>query len=46
MFASIDSTEEAHVMFWVFLFGTFWIIAFLLSILQFSISAAAAMWYF
>ena len=33
-------------MFWVFLFGCFWIMSFLFSILQFAISAAAAMWYF
>lgn len=46
MFAVLESTEEANVMFWVFLFGFFWIVAFLISILQFTIAAAAAMWYF
>lgn len=46
MFAQLDSTEEANVMFWVLLFGFFWIIAFLIAILQFTIAAAAAMWYF
>jgi hypothetical protein len=46
MFAVLESTEEANVMFWVFLFCTLWIMAWLISILQFSIAAATAMWYF
>ena len=46
MFAILESTEEANVMFWVFLFGFFWIVAFLIAILQFTIAAAAALWYF
>lgn len=33
MFAILESTEEANVMFWVFLFGFFWILAWLISIL-------------
>jgi len=44
--ASIEMAKEATIMFWVFLFGFFWIIAFLVALEQFIIAATACMWYF
>ena len=33
-------------MFWIFMFGFFWIVAFLIAIQQFTVAATAAIWYF
>ena len=44
--ATIDLNKEATAMFWVFLFGFFWLIAFIVAFMQFVIAATACMWYF
>lgn len=46
MFASLEETKESHAMFWIFMFGFFWIVAFIIAILQFTIAATTALWYF
>lgn len=46
MFASMKDEKSIEIMFWVFMFGFFWIIAFIIAILQFTIAASAALWYF
>jgi hypothetical protein len=46
MFASMKDERSIEVMFWVFMFGFFWIMAFILAILQFTIAATTALWYF
>jgi len=46
MFASMENEKSVEVMFWVFMFGFFWIMAFILAILQFTIATTTALWYF
>lgn len=46
MFAQLEETKEAYWMFWIFLFGFFWIIAFMIAVLQFVTAAICAQWYF
>ena len=46
MFATLEETQEAYAMFWIFMFGFFWIVAFIIAILQFTIAATTALWYF
>lgn len=33
MFARLEESKEAHYMFWIFMFGFFWIVAFIIAIL-------------
>jgi len=33
MFASLEESQEVYIMFWVFMFGFFWIVAFIIAIL-------------
>lgn len=33
-------------MFWIFMFGFFWIMAFIIAILQFTVASTVALWYF
>lgn len=46
MFASMKDEKSIEVMFWLFMFGFFWIMAFILAILQFTIATTTALWYF
>jgi hypothetical protein len=46
MFAQLEPTEQSNQLFWVFMFGFFWITAFIIAILQFTIAATTALWYF
>ena len=46
MFAKLQETQETYAMFWIFMFGFFWIVAFLIAIQQFTVAASAAIWYF
>lgn len=46
MFASLEENKNVNVMFWVFMFGFFWIVAFIIAILQFTIATTCALWYF
>jgi hypothetical protein len=46
MFAELTPTEHSNALFWIFMFGFFWIIAFITAILQFTIAASAALWFF
>uniref|UniRef100_A0A7S3FVB3 Choline transporter-like protein n=1 Tax=Strombidium rassoulzadegani TaxID=1082188 RepID=A0A7S3FVB3_9SPIT len=46
MIAKINLGQEATYMFWVFLFGLFWIVAFVIALSQFIIATTACMWYF
>jgi hypothetical protein len=41
-------TYEAHIsyIFWVYLFGFFWVVAFILAVEQFVIGATCCMWYY
>lgn len=46
LFATLEETEQSNWMFWMFLFGFFWICAFLIAIMQFVIAATCTLWYF
>lgn len=46
MFASLEEAPNVEILFWLFMFGFFWIIAFIIAILQFTIAATTAIWYF
>lgn len=46
MFAPLKGASNAEAAFWVFMFGFFWIVAFIIAILQFTIAATTALWYF
>lgn len=46
MFATLKETREAYWMFWFFLFGFFWIVAYLIAVMQFVIASSCALWYF
>jgi hypothetical protein len=46
MFAHIENGKNTEAMFWIFLFGFFWVIALVMAIQQFTIAAATAQWYF
>lgn len=42
----LEETKETYLMFWIFMFGFFWICAFIIAIQQFTIAATTALWYF
>lgn len=42
MFAYLEESKEANAMFWIFMFGFFWIVAFIIAILQFTVAATTA----
>jgi hypothetical protein len=44
--AKIEGNQQSDAMFVYFLFGLFWLIAFIIAIQIFSTSATACMWYF
>lgn len=44
--ANIKWDDRTNYMIWYFLFGLFWVIAFLICLQQFMIAAMACMWYF
>lgn len=46
MFTRLEETRMAYWMFWFFLFGFFWIVAYLVAVMQFVIAATCALWYF
>lgn len=46
MFATLKESNQAYWMFWFFLFGFFWIIAFFIAVMQFVIASVCALWYF
>lgn len=46
MFATLKESNTAYWMFWAFLFGFFWIIAFFIAVMQFVIASVCALWYF
>jgi len=46
MFATLKESNNAYWMFWFFLFGFFWIIAFFIAVMQFIIASVCALWYF
>ncbi len=46
MFATLQESNEAYWMFWIFLFGFFWIIAYFIAVMQFVIASVCALWYF
>lgn len=46
MFATMEGKKDTEVIFWVFMFAFFWVIAFIIAILQFTIAATVALWYF
>lgn len=46
MFATLEESRMTYWMFWVFLFGFFWIIAFFVAVMQFVIASVCALWYF
>ena len=46
MFAGLEESNTAYWMFWFFLFGFFWIIAFFIAVMQFVIASVFALWYF
>lgn len=43
---NIEQGKEVEYVFWFYLFGLLWIIAFCLSVAQFIIAACTCMWYF
>lgn len=42
----METNHVQDLVFWVFLFGTFWIIAFIISVESFTVAATACLWYF
>ena len=42
MFAIIENSQNTEAMFWIFLFGFFWVIALFIAVQQFTIAAATA----
>lgn len=46
MFAVLEGGKEANWMFWIYLFGFFWIIAFLIAVQQFVTATTCALWFF
>lgn len=46
MFAMLEESQMVYTMFWLFMFGFFWIVAWVIAILQFTVAATTALWYF
>lgn len=46
MFATLEESQMVYWMFWIFMFGFFWIVAWVIAILQFTVAATTALWYF
>lgn len=46
MFATLKPSKAENALFWIFLFGFFWIVAFIIAIQQFTIATTACLWYF
>jgi len=44
--AKVENSKQVTYLFWYFLFGLFWVLAFLIGLQQFIIAAMACMWYF
>lgn len=46
MFVRLEETNQAYWMFWFMLFGFFWVVAFLIAVMQFVIASTCSLWYF
>ena len=46
MFVTLEETTSGYWMFWFMLFGFFWIVAFLIAVMQFVIASTCSLWYF
>lgn len=46
MFVRLVETQQAYWMFWFMLFGFFWVIAFMIAVMQFVIASTCSLWYF
>lgn len=46
MFTILEGGKNANWMFWIFLFGFFWIVAFFIAVQQFVTACTCALWFF